>query len=338
MSEVDGHEVCRRLKANPETREIPVIFLTAKTEVEDEKKGFELGAVDYIHKPFSPPIVLARVGTHLALQSALRAAHESSERLRSANKELESRVAAALEREQEKQSELARVTRMTTMGAFTASLAHEINQPLAAIITNSSAAARWLSSGQLNLDEARACLQRIGEDSNRAGQLVDSLQAMFRKEPVKKSLLAVDGIIRDALTLVQSTIQRRGVLVKNSLLGDLPLVLGDPMQLQQVIINLILNALDAMATITDRERLLDIRSSVGADGYVIVTIEDSGKGIDAAAMDHIFDAFFTTKPGGMGMGLSICRSIVEAHGGRLWASRRAPYGSIFQVALPGDDS
>ena len=202
MSGMDGYEVCRRLRANLSTRDIPVIFLTSKTDVEDEQKGFELGAVDYVHKPFSAPIVLARVTTHVALQVALREARNLTDRLRLANKELENRVAAALEREQTKQAELARVTRITTMDALTASLAHELNQPLAAIVANSGAALRWLSSARPNHDEVRAALNRIGEDSHRASHVIVSLQAMFKKEDNKRSVVAVNALISETLLLV----------------------------------------------------------------------------------------------------------------------------------------
>jgi signal transduction histidine kinase len=337
MSGMDGYEVCRRLRTNLSTRDIPVIFLTAKTDVEDEQKGFELGAVDYVHKPFSAPIVLARVTAHVALQVALREARNLTDRLRLANKELEDRVAAALEREQTKQAELARVTRITTMDAFTASLAHELNQPLAAVVANSGAALRWLSSARPNHDEVRAALKRIGEDSHRASQMIVSLQAMFKKEDNRRSVLAVNALISDTLLLVQGASQKHEVSIKTELLDDLPNVLADRTQLQQVLINLMLNGMEAMDSITNRDRLLVVKSGVGDRGSVIVRVEDSGAGINPNDLDHIFDAFFTTKSGGMGIGLSICQSIIEAHGGRLWASRRTPHGSVFHVELPGGD-
>jgi C4-dicarboxylate-specific signal transduction histidine kinase len=335
MSGIDGYEVCRRLKAGSRTRGIPVIFLTAKIEVEDETRGFGLGAVDYIHKPFSPPIVLARVTTHLALEAALRSAHASALQLSEANKVLEQRVAAALEREQARQAELARVSRITTMGAFTASIAHEINQPLAGILANSGAAARWLSSAEPNLDEARAALKRIGDDANRAGQILSGLRSMFKKSDGKKSSLALNTVIKEALKLVQGALHTHQVSFKDDLSQDPLQVVADSTQLQQVFINLILNAIEAMDPITDRERLLAIKSQFGDQQRIVVSVEDSGIGFDEGETERIFDAFFTTKEAGMGMGLSICRSIVEGHGGRLWASRRVPHGSVFYVELPG---
>jgi len=336
MSGMDGYEVCRRLKAGTGTSGIPIIFLTAKTEVEDEKRGLELGAVDYIHKPFSAPLVLARVKTHLALESALRNARASAQRLSEANKVLEQRIAAALDREQARQAELARITRITTMGAFTASIAHEINQPLAGIVANSGAAARWLSSAEPDLNEARAAVKRIGENAYRAGQVLSGLQAMFKKGDSKKSSLVLNTLIKDTLLLVQGALQKHRISFTDELSQDPLRVVADPTQLQQVFINLILNAIEAMDPITDRDRLLAIKSQIGDHQRIVISVEDSGVGIDESETERIFDTFFTTKEGGMGMGLSICRSIVEGYGGRLWASRRVPYGSVFYVELPSD--
>jgi signal transduction histidine kinase len=332
MPIMDGYEVCRRIKANSDTREIPIIFLTAKTDVEDEKKGFELGAVDYIHKPFSAPIVLARVTTHIALQVTLRRAQELTHQLRLANEELEQRVAAALMREQARQAELARVTRITTTGVLAASIAHEINQPLAAVATNSNAAQRWLSHAPPNLEEARAALERITEDCHRASRVIESVLSMFKKDAGRRDLLVVNAIIEDTLILLHDVIQKHHVSVSTEL-DDLPGVVADQTQLQQVFINLILNAVEAM-TVMPNGNQLGIKTVVTDRKSVLVTVTDTGTGIDTTHASRIFDAFFTTKLGGTGIGLSICRSIVEDHGGRLWASQRVPHGSAFHVELP----
>ena len=334
MSEMDGYEVCRRLKAGPLTRDIPVIFLTARTDVEDETKGYELGAVDYIHKPFSPPIVLARVTNHVALQSALNTARDLSDRLSRTNEELEARIAAALQREQVKQAELSRVDRIATMGVFTASIAHEISQPLAAIAANSGAAERWLSALQPNIEEARAAVKRIREESHRASHVLNALRSMFTKDNDKKTFVAINDIIKDTLLLLQGQLQKGHVLVQTELLRDLPEIFGDRIQLQQVFMNLMLNAVEAMEAIIDRRRVLQVASNLDDRGRLIVTVEDTGTGIDPKELERIFETFFTTKSGGMGIGLAICRSIVEAHGGRLWARQRTPVGSIFYVELP----
>ena len=274
MSGMDGYEVCRRLKAGTGTSGIPIIFLTAKTEVEDEKRGLELGAVDYIHKPFSAPLVLARVKTHLALESALRNARASAQRLSEANKVLEQRIAAALDREQARQAELARITRITTMGAFTASIAHEINQPLAGIVANSGAAARWLSSAEPDLNEARAAVKRIGENAYRAGQVLSGLQAMFKKGDSKKSSLVLNTLIKDTLQLAPGAPPKHKISFTDELSHHPLKVVADPTQLQQVFINLILNAIEAMDPITDRDRLLAIKSQIGDHRRIVVSVED----------------------------------------------------------------
>jgi signal transduction histidine kinase len=246
-------------------------------------------------------------------------------------------LAAARERERSEQSELARAARLTTMGAMTASIAHEINQPLAAIVANSNAAQRWLSNARPDLDEARAALQNIVRDGHRASHVIGSVRAMFKKDSHEKGRFAVDDVIEDILTLVEGDIRTQRVLVRTELHRELPEVVGDRTQLQQVFMNLIMNAVEAMAPVTHRPRLLMVKSQVSEHGMVMVTVEDSGTGIDPKDAERIFDAFYTTKADGMGMGLSICRSIIEAHGGRLWASPGVNFGSVFHVALPSGD-
>ena len=220
------------------------------------------------------------------------------------------------------------------MGAMTASIAHEINQPLAAIVNNSNAAQRWLSNTPPNLDEVRAALKNIVKDSHRASQVIGSVRAIFRKDRRGNDRLAVNDVIEDILTLVRGEIRKYRILLKVKLPSDLPHVIADRTQLQQVIMNLTMNAIEAMATIMDRERLLIIQSYAHDVGNLEITIEDSGSGINPSEKDRIFEAFFTTKSEGMGMGLFICRSIVEAHGGRLWASPGAHRGSVFHIVLP----
>jgi signal transduction histidine kinase len=246
-------------------------------------------------------------------------------------------LAAARERERSEQFELARAARLTTMGAMTASIAHEINQPLAAIVANSNAAQRWLSNARPDLDEARAALQNIVRDGHRASQVIGSVRAIFKKDSREKDRFAVNDVIEDILTLVEGDIRTQRVLVRTELHRELPEIVGDRTQLQQVFMNLIMNAVEAMAPITDRQRLMMVKSQVSEHGMVIVTVEDSGTGIDPKDAERIFDAFYTTKADGMGMGLSICRSIIEAHGGRLWASPGVNFGSVFHVALPSGD-
>jgi signal transduction histidine kinase len=232
------------------------------------------------------------------------------------------------------QAELARATRFTAMGQMAASIAHEINQPLAAIVANGNAALRWLANTMPDLDEARAALKRIVNDGHRASEVIGGIRAMFKKDSQEKASLDVNQLIREVLVLVHAEFQSQRVSVDTELMEDLPQVLADRVQLQQVIMNLIMNAVEAMGSITNRARVLRVKSEVNESHDVLMTVEDSGTGIDPRDINRIFDAFFTTKSHGLGMGLSICRSIIEAHNGRLWASPGIHHGSVFHLALP----
>jgi signal transduction histidine kinase len=245
-----------------------------------------------------------------------------------------SELAAARERERTEQAELARVARLTTMGALTASIAHEVSQPLAAMVTNSNAALRWLSNAPPDLDEVRRVLKNIISDGHRAGQVIGGVRTMFRKDGRERSRLAVNDLIEDILALVHGEIGKHRVLVRTELRADLPSVTADRTQLQQVFMNLIINAVEAMAAVTNRDRLLVVKTDVHDPDTVMISVEDSGTGIDPNDTKRIFEAFYTTKSDGMGMGLSICRSIIEAHGGRLWAAPGVSWGSVFYVVLP----
>jgi signal transduction histidine kinase len=246
-----------------------------------------------------------------------------------------SELGAAREREVEErartatmQAELTRVARLTAMGRMAASMAHEINQPLGAIVANGNAGLRWLGRTPPNFDEARGAL-----DGHRASAIIGGIRAIFRKREERRAPLNVNELIGEVLRLTRAEIQSERISVRTELLNDLPDIMGDRVQLQLVFRNLIVNAVEAMSSVTDRERVLHIKSALTPSG-VRIAVEDSGTGIDQENMDHIFDTFFTTKSHGMGMGLSICRSIVEAHGGTLSASRSHPYGSIFEIDLP----
>jgi len=232
-------------------------------------------------------------------------------------------------------SELSRVTRLTTMGQMGASIAHEINQPLAAIVMNGTAGLRFLAHEAPRIDEARAALTQIVDDGHRAGDVITSIRTMFKKESQERMFLDVNDIVRDVLVMVEGEFRTQRVSVSADLSEELPKVLADRVQFQQVFLNLIMNAIEAMASIDDDTRLLRIRSETHGASGILVTVEDSGLGIDAKDRERIFDAFFTTKSTGMGMGLAICRSIIESHDGRLWASPGATRGSIFHVTLPG---
>jgi signal transduction histidine kinase len=259
-------------------------------------------------------------------------------RLASAFNEMLAELASARDRERLEQAELARVARLTTMGVMTASIAHEIKQPLSAIVTNGNAAQRWLSRATPDVVEVRRILKNMIDAGHRANQVIDSVRAMFKQDGHNKDWIEVNELLQNILTLARSDIQKRGILVQTELFRDIPRVLAGRTQLQQVFMNLIMNAVEAMGSVTSRERLLVIRSAIHDPASVLITVKDSGTGIDPENLDRIFDAFFTTKSDGMGMGLSISRSIIEGYGGRLWASRGEPYGSVFHVILPSDES
>jgi len=232
------------------------------------------------------------------------------------------------------QVELAHVTRLTMLGELTASIAHEVNQPLAAIIANGEACLRWLDRPTPDLGEARGNVERIIKDGTRAGEVIRRVRALSHKTDVDKVPLDINSVVNDVIALVQRELFRHRVPLRIELSAALPMVFGDRVKLQQVIINLVMNAIEAMHLVADRPRALVVGSHRHDGDHVLVTVKDSGVGISPENADRLFAAFFTTKSGGMGIGLSICRTIVEAHGGRLWASRNAGPGATFQFTLP----
>jgi len=231
-------------------------------------------------------------------------------------------------------SDLARVARLTTMGEMTASIAHEINQPLGAIVTDGSAGLRWLANTTPDLEEARACLKRIVNDGHRASQVISSIRTMLRKSSDTKEVIDINDVAREVLMFARGEIENQRIVVQTELKEDLSEVLVDRVQLQQVVLNLVMNGIDAMAALRGRARVLKLRSQQDGPSSVTLTVEDSGAGIDRSIINRIFEAFFTTKIHGMGMGLSICRSIVAAHGGQLSVSPAYPEGSAFRLELP----
>jgi PAS domain S-box-containing protein len=231
------------------------------------------------------------------------------------------------------QTELAHVTRILTMGELTASIAHEINQPLAAVVANANACLRWLASPSPNLDEARQAVGRIVRDGNRASDVIGRIRALFKKGGDEKTLLDMNEVIQEVMGLIQSEIQKTGVTLRMVLAANLPRVLGDRVQLQQVILNLVMNGIEAMSAVTDRPRDLLIRSDPYESDKALIAVQDSGIGLNSESLDQLFAAFFTTKPKGMGMGLAISRSIIENHGGKLWAMPNDGPGATFQFTL-----
>jgi PAS domain S-box-containing protein len=230
------------------------------------------------------------------------------------------------------QGELVHIARVAILGEMMASIAHEINQPLAAVVNNASACLRWLAAN--NVEEARHSAELIIADGRRAGEIIGRIRALAKKAPPQKDWFDINEAIQEVIALTYSEVQENHVSLRTQLSGDLPLILGDRIQLQQVILNLMMNAIEAMSAVGEDSRRLWVSSKRVESGDVLIEVRDSGPGIDPKSLDHLFDAFYTTKSQGLGMGLAISRSIVEAHGGRLWATANVLHGAVFQFTLP----
>jgi C4-dicarboxylate-specific signal transduction histidine kinase len=257
------------------------------------------------------------------------------------NEELEGRVAertqqlmVASEALRELQMELAHVNRVTTLGQLAASITHEINQPVAATVANAHAGLRWLDVRPPDLEEVRQALSRIIRDGNRVGEVSNRIRALIKKVPSQKANFEINEAILDVLALTRGEVLKNGVQLETQLAVGLPPIEGDRVQLQQVLLNLIINAVEAMSGVGQGRRELVIGTEKHASGAVVVAVRDSGQGLNPENLDRIFDAFYTTKPNGMGMGLAICRSIIEGHGGQLQAATNEPRGAVFQFTLP----
>jgi PAS domain S-box-containing protein len=234
----------------------------------------------------------------------------------------------------EVQAELAHVTRLTALGELSASIAHEVTQPLAAIVTNGEACLRWLGHPIPSPEEVQACVERMIVDGKRAAEIVRRVRQLTRKGASQKVPLDLNDVINDAVSLVQHEVLSHRVSLRLKLSPELPPLFADRIELQQVILNLVINGIQAMDALSDRPRELVIETLRDKQGYAVVAVHDAGNGIKPETANQIFEPFFTTKPNGMGMGLSICRSIIEAHGGRVWASNHARQGAVFHVSLP----
>jgi PAS domain S-box-containing protein len=231
------------------------------------------------------------------------------------------------------QADLAHVAQLTTMGQLAAAIAHEVKQPLAAIVVNGSASLRLLAQNPPDLDEVRQALTEIIRDANRATDVMGSLRGLMKKSEPQMMALDVNEAIEKTLALSHNELRSHQVAVRAQLGAGLPSVLGDPIQIEQVVLNLVINAIEAMSGVAGRRELL-VRSEIDVAGDISVTVQDSGVGLEPGAAERIFDTFYSTKPSGMGMGLSICRSIVEAHGGRLWAEPGSLPGALLRFTLP----
>jgi C4-dicarboxylate-specific signal transduction histidine kinase len=263
---------------------------------------------------------------------------ERTSQLTAANEELRRQMEERLRAEEAlraSQAELAHVTRVTAMGELVASIVHEVTQPLTGIVTNGNACLHWLASVPPNVEKARGPVERIIRDSNRASEVIHDIRTLVKKTPPHREELDLNDLIYRTLTLANSEMTRDQVELQTELAVDLPDVLGDRVQLQQVLLNLILNAMEAMRTVAGRARVLTIRSERReAPETAAIGVRDTGVGLDSRTAERLFDAFFTTKPEGMGMGLSICRTIISAHGGRLSYVNNGDHGATFEFTLP----
>jgi two-component system, LuxR family, sensor kinase FixL len=235
---------------------------------------------------------------------------------------------------QRSQAELARVTRLTMLGEITASIAHEINQPLAAVVMNGNACRRWLDADPPEVGEAREAAGRVVGDGERAGRIIERIRSLARRRMPERSVLDVNDVLREAVAFTRIELERQGVAIETALDDGLPAIRGDRVQLQQVLVNLLLNACDAMGGVSAGARRVDVASRRRAGGEVLVEVADRGRGLEPADAERIFEPFFSTKPNGLGMGLSICRSIVVSHGGRIWAASNDGPGVTMRLTLP----
>jgi PAS domain S-box-containing protein len=252
------------------------------------------------------------------------------EDLKQAEEELRRREA----RLRDAQMELAHANRVTATGQLAASIAHEVSQPIAAALTNANAARRWLGAEPPDLEEVRQAVGRIVRDGRRASDIIGRVRALVRKAPPRTDQLDINDVMLEVIALTRSELRSSGTSLQTQLADGLPRIPGDRIQLQQVMLNLILNGAEAMSGSSETERELLIRTEQDGPGGVLISVQDSGPGLTPESLERLFDAFYTTKPNGMGMGLSICRSIIEAHGGRVWATTNLPHGAVFQFTLP----
>jgi C4-dicarboxylate-specific signal transduction histidine kinase len=286
-------------------------------------------------------VIAWRRQTEISLRRArdeleVRVAERTAE-LKTTNEALLNQIAEQKRTEEALQitrTELARVVRITTIGELTASIAHEVNQPLAAVVANADACVAWLALQTPNLAEARAAAERATQGATRASEVIVRIRSLINKATPEKAPVQINEVIEEIAVLAERQAEKNNVSLTLELTPDLPAVLGDKIQLQQVVLNLMINGIEAMSSVTDRQRRMLIRSRAQDAGQILVSVEDSGIGVSPQVMARLFEPFFTTRSQGMGMGLPISRSIIEAHGGRLWAESTLNQGSVFQFTLP----
>jgi C4-dicarboxylate-specific signal transduction histidine kinase len=279
--------------------------------------------------PAHEPATLLRFVVFLAAALLITGLMEIKRRV----EESRNRAEAAL---RQAQADLAQVNRVTTMGELTASLAHEVNQPIAAALTDANTCLRWLTRDQPDVEEARQAASRMVKDAARASEIISRIRSLFKKGTQQRELVDVNEVIRGMVVLLRSEATRYSIAMRTELSEGLPQIMGDRVQLQQVLMNLMINGIEAMKVV-DGSHELAVKSQRAEDEQLMVSVSDTGVGLPPHQADQIFNAFFTTKPHGTGMGLRISRSIVESHGGRLWATDNSPRGASFHLTLPSKD-
>jgi C4-dicarboxylate-specific signal transduction histidine kinase len=311
--DIDGIDAAQQIRAKCR---IPVVFLTAYADDETVRRASQADPSGYLLKPFEDLQLRTVIEMALYKDRADRKLRESTAALQVAH------------------AELARMSRMTSLGQLTASIAHEVNQPLMAVVMNAEACVQWLKGDSVNIGEARAAAERAIAEGHRAGAIIQRVRAIARNTPVVFEPLDLNDMIEGVVAIVQPDLSRQGIVLDVHPRPELPSIVGDRVQLQQVMLNLLSNAADASTVLDAPLRRVTVASAMDAQGEICVTIDDAGAGIDPDHLEMIFNPFFTTKSHGIGMGLSICRSIIDAHGGRLWAEPRIPAGTRFRFTLP----
>jgi C4-dicarboxylate-specific signal transduction histidine kinase len=293
-----------------------------------------------VSDPFDGVAVVAFLTTSAVITYLVSRVRIRTEQLVSTNAKLEAQIIErkqAQESLQQAQANLERLNRVMLVGEMTASIAHEVNQPIAAAVANANACLRWLAAQPPDMGEARQALGRIVKNGNRASEVIGRIRSLVKKVPQRRDRLDINKAILEVVALTDSEVHRHRVTLQTDLSRDMPLVPADRIQLQQVLLNLIANAIEAMSGLDDRPRELTVATGGSNSNDVFVEVRDSGLGLDPASLDRPFDSFYTTKRDGIGMGLAISRSIVESHGGKLWATPNQPHGAVFRFTLPVDE-